>query len=201
MGVGTDWLTPPVPAEHRVPWQLVSVGSLVPKKGHDVLLEAIARADPRWTLVIVGDGPQRLLLARAIDELGLADRVVLAGARPESFVRDLVRTSEGFVLASVIAADGDRDGIPVALMEAMASATPVVASTVGAVEELVDRAGILVRRSDPSAFASAIDRLRDRDVRATLGACGRERVTCEFSSEASGAAVLATAQAYRKLAA
>jgi glycosyltransferase involved in cell wall biosynthesis len=133
----------------------------------------------------------------AIDRLGLTSRVQLVGARCESFVRDLVRRAQGFVLASVVAPDGDRDGIPVALMEAMAAATPVVASRVGGIEELVDGTGVLVPAADPKELASAINRLRDFDVRSSLGTRGRARVANEFSSDVSAEAILATADIYR----
>ncbi len=191
MGVTDEWLDSPVPTDEREKGLLVSVGSLVAKKGHADLIEAVALARQPWRVVIVGEGPDRDQLRRRAAELGIGARVDLVGARGEHEVRDLVRRAPpSSRLASVVAPDGDRDGVPVAIMEAMASATPVLSTTVGAIGELVTGAGVLVQAGKPSALAAGLDALEDPELRATLGAAGRERVQRDFRSAATARAVV-----------
>jgi glycosyltransferase involved in cell wall biosynthesis len=191
MGVTAGWLEPIAGA--RDPWSIVSIGSLVAKKGHDHLLGALAAADPRWRLEIVGDGPLRASLRSRRDDLGLADRVTFAGLVDEAGVRRLLDRAAVCCLACVEAPDGDRDGIPVALMEAMARGAAVVTTRVGAIEELVDGAGLLVDPGDDAALATAIDSLRDDGVRAKYAAAGRARVAEDFTVEQAAARVAALA--------
>ncbi len=163
MGVPDALLEKPQPMPDREPWLIVAVGSLVRKKGHDVLLAALARSDPRWRLVIAGEGPERRALEHEVRRLGLADRVQLRGHLGELEVESLVRRAAVCALACKEAPSGDRDGIPVALMEAMAMATPVVSSNIGGIPELVEDCGILVPPGDVAALArgSASSRIPD----------------------------------------
>ena len=190
MGVTDEWLDSPVPTDEREKGLLVSVGSLVAKKGHADLIEAVALARQPWRVVIVGEGPDRDQLRRRAAELGIGARVDLVGARAEHEVRDLVRSALRLRVGSVVVPDGDRDGVPVAIMEAMASATPVLSTTVGAIGELVTGAGVLVQAGKPSALAAGLDALEDPELRATLGAAGRERVQRDFRSAATARAVV-----------
>jgi colanic acid/amylovoran biosynthesis glycosyltransferase len=171
-------------------WHIVSVGSLLPKKGHDVLLRALAQADEHWSLTIVGEGPEREALDRLAVELGIADRVRLAGRLDETQVRELLDHATVSVLACRIAPDGDRDGIPVSLMEAMARRVPVISTRVSAIVELVDGAGIVVEPDDPAAIASALDELSAPARRDELAECGRQRVADDFVVERSAARVI-----------
>src|SRR5262249_53170885 len=180
MGVDRTWLGPPVPVDERESDLVVAVGSLVPKKGHDVLIDAIARTRRPWRAVIIGEGPERGALEHAIERAGLEDRVRLLGHCDEATVRGLVRRATVVGLACVVASDGDQDGIPVAFMEALASGTPVVTTRVGAIEELVEGCGVLVEAGNAQAFADALDGLEASDRRADLGARGRARVVSEF---------------------
>lgn len=160
MGVSGPWLST---ARSVVDQGLVvSVGSLVSKKGHDVLIQAMAQL-PTWRARIVGDGPLRSELQGLIDGLGLGERVELVGSKDEVSVRALVAEAQVFALACVDTPSGDRDGIPVALMEAMALGVPVVSTRVGAIPELVEGAGVLVEPGSPEALAAAIESLDDQE--------------------------------------
>lgn len=165
--------------------RIVSVGSLVPVKGHSVLLEA-TRQLKDWGVAfrceIIGDGPLRGFLRSRIEELGLGTEVVLRGPQPrEEVVRSLAR-SDVAVLASHPTPDGRREGIPVALMEAMASGLPVVSSDLSGIPELVTpEAGILVPPDDPEGLASAIRRLAESPgLRRSMGATGKRIVADSF---------------------
>ena len=174
-------VVPPVDQPH-----LVAVGRLVPKKGFDVLLRALARdeAPAATRLTLAGDGPEGPVLRRLAKELGLTDRIRFAGALSNEAVRDLMAKAAAFVLPCRQAADGDRDGIPVVLMEAMARGVPVISGDLPTIRELVSDkvSGLMVPPGDPVELALAIARLlTDEALRARLGAGGRARVTEEFS--------------------
>jgi glycosyltransferase involved in cell wall biosynthesis/GT2 family glycosyltransferase len=160
----------------------VAVGRLVEKKGFAGLLDAVAlleRADPLERLTIVGDGELRDPLRRRIAELGLEERVELAGAKPGAGVRAAIAAADVLVMPAVVAADGDRDSMPVVVKEAMAMEVPVVASDEVGLPELVDDAvGRLAPPGDPEALAAAIAAILALPVaeRAALGRAGRERV-------------------------
>ncbi|WP_144006714.1 glycosyltransferase [Pelomonas sp. KK5] len=136
---------------------LLSVGNLVELKGHVFLIEALARLLPshgQAQLVIVGEGPERgRLLARA-RELGVADRVMLAGSRPNTELFKWYSAADVSLLAS------SREGWANVLLESMACGTPVVATAVGGSPEIVsDAAGLLVQERSGEAFAAAIAQL------------------------------------------
>lgn len=155
---------------------VVAVARLVPKKGLDDLIRAAARLGGREFL-IAGDGPERRGLEDLIAELRAPVR--LLGPMPNSRVRRLVERASLFALPCVVAPDGDRDGIPVAIMEAMALELPVVSTReVGIPEAVDDDRGRLVPPRDPDALAAAIGELLslDPETRAEMGRAGREWV-------------------------
>lgn len=167
------------------PVVLLSVGRLVEKKGTDILLQALALlpAALHWRLEHVGGGPLRKTLERQAAALGLTDRVVWHGALAQDAVLDLYRRADLFVLASRIARDGDRDGLPNVLMEAQSQGLACVASDVSAIHELIvdGVTGVLVPAQDPQALARALERLlRDPQRRQLLGHAGQARVQAEF---------------------
>lgn len=174
----------PAAPDAREPGLIVSVGRLVPKKGFDVLIRALAKiAHEPWRCVIAGDGPERPRLESLRDELGLRDRVELLGAVSNDRVRSLLSRASLFALACRIDEEGDRDGIPVVLMEAMSFGLPVIAGDLPAIRELVDGAGtgLLATPGDAASVADAVARvLRDRAMAERLGAGGRRRVEEEF---------------------
>ena len=157
-----------------------SVGTLRPEKRFDVLLRAAARlvAWPGFRVVIVGAGPERGRLERLAAELGLADAVMLLGARTD--VPDVIRAFDVAVNCS------DFEGTPLSVLEYMDAGLPVVAARVGGLPSLIDDGvhGLLVPRRDPAALADALDELlADGDRRRAMGAAGRRRRSAEFDLE------------------
>jgi glycosyltransferase involved in cell wall biosynthesis len=168
------------------PVVLLSVGRLVEKKGTDVLLEALARlpAGLHWRLVHAGGGPLGATLKDRAEALGIAERIEWRGALPQPEILALYRAAD--LLASRIAADGDRDGLPNVLAEAQSQELACVASAVSAIPELIEegRTGLLVEPESPGALAAALAALiADPARRGAMGAAGRERVRAHFSVE------------------
>jgi glycosyltransferase involved in cell wall biosynthesis len=165
-----------------MPAALLAVGRLVPKKGFDVLIAAAARLTQPFRLRIVGEGPERDRLAHAIDALDLGDRVELCGARTHRELPDAYARAAVVVVPSVADATGDRDGLPNVVLEAMASARPVVAGDIGAVASAVDAdTGLLVPPGDANALAHALDELLAAPGRREgLGRAARARVERDF---------------------
>ena len=166
---------------------ILSVGRAVEKKGYPDLIAALARMpeSPAWRFVHVGGGPLIAQLRELAERAGIADRTQWAGAiaRPELLAR--LRAADLFVLASRVARDGDRDGLPNVLLEAQSQGLPCVATRVSAIPELIEDGvtGLLCPSGDPDALAAALERLlRDRSLRRRLGAAGERRVRSEFSS-------------------
>ncbi len=158
---------------------LLSVGRLVEKKGQDTLLEACALLRDRglvFRVEVVGEGPQRARLEDAIHRLGLNGHVALLGSRDRDEVRAAYDRAHVFVLPCRQTSVGDRDGLPVAIVEAMAVGVPVVTTPVAGIPELVGDgvSGILVPPDDPARLAEAVERvLTDRALRSRLVVGGR----------------------------
>jgi colanic acid/amylovoran biosynthesis glycosyltransferase len=174
-------------ADARV--DVLAVGRLVEKKGFDVLIDAVellVPTHPRLRVEIVGDGPERDRLADRIAARHVAGQVQLVGARPHATVLEMIGAASVVCLPCRIAADGDRDAMPVVLKEAMARAVPVVATAVAGIPEAVDdEVGRLVRPDDPAALAKALADLLDAPETArAAGRAGRARVLERFSLEA-----------------
>jgi glycosyltransferase involved in cell wall biosynthesis len=170
------------------PVRLLGVARLVPKKGIEVVLEALAAlpADLNWRYEHIGGGPLRDQLAAAAARLGLADRIGWRGPLPQEDVLDAYRAADLFVLASRIAPDGDRDGLPNVLLEASSQELTVVVTRMAAVPELVEDgvSGRLVAPDDPQALAETLhDLIGDPAGRLRLGRAGRARVLEQFAME------------------
>jgi glycosyltransferase involved in cell wall biosynthesis len=171
--------------EPASPPLLLSVGQLKEKKGQLDLVRACADLRDRGREVrcaIIGEGPLRAQLEAEIAQHNLQESVQLLGAIPHSEVVEHLRSAYAFVLPCVVAADGDRDGIPNAILEAMAMSVPVVSTAVSGIPEVVtaDR-GVLVEPHDPEGLADAIEQLLLDPPRAeTLGQAGRQFVMDEF---------------------
>ena len=162
-------------------------------KAQDDLLHAarlMLDQRPDFRFVVVGDGPEESRLKAIAADAGIGDRVVFTGARRD--VPDLVAAMDVFVLSSL------DEGMPMALLEAMTLGTPVVATAVGGVTELIehDANGLLVPARDPRALADACIALAS-NPRSALALAARARETIErgFSREANGAQVLDTYRA------
>lgn len=170
------------------PVRLLSVGRAVEKKGYDDVLKALALLpdDLDWRFVHVGGGQLLKDLGKLARDLGIADRIEWYGPMAQDSVMAAYRNADIFVLASRIAEDGDRDGLPNVLMEAQSQGLATVSTSVSAIPELVidEETGILVEPSRPNKLASAIERLiRDAPLREELAAAGARRVRLEFGHE------------------
>jgi len=172
-------------SETRENGLILCVARLVRKKGIHTLIRALSKVDRLgWCCEVIGDGPERASLERSAAELGIADRVRLLGSLPNDRVRERLGAAELFVLPCQRDDDGDADGIPVVLMEAMASGVPVIAGDLPSIRELVcdGRTGLLIPGADPDACAAAIVRLLDDPAeRDRLAEAGAARVREEFT--------------------
>jgi colanic acid/amylovoran biosynthesis glycosyltransferase len=172
---------------------ILSVGSLVEKKGHEYLIDACAQlADKgfKFQCSIVGGGSLQEKLQAQINKYSLQGIITLHGAKNQAQILDLYRHSDIFVLACVTALNGDIDGIPVVLMEAMAMQIPVITTPVTGIPELVQdgKNGFLVPERDAGALALAIERLiNDKSLRNKLGQQGRRTVLAGFDIHQTGA--------------
>lgn len=171
----------------------VCVASLQPYKGIKYLVRAcavVARSVEGFRCLVVGEGADRPELEALISGLGLSETVILLGARPQHEVAAMLGAADLFVLPSVVAPSGQMEGIPVALMEAMASRLPVVSTRLSGIPELVEdgQSGLLVPPADEAALADALTALcLDPGLRRRMGERGREKVAAEFELGASAA--------------
>jgi glycosyltransferase involved in cell wall biosynthesis/SAM-dependent methyltransferase/GT2 family glycosyltransferase len=178
------------------PIRVACVAAMKDYKGHRVLLDAVGRLARDGHAVdvdLVGDGPLRGELERQAARLNLVDHVRFLGALTEPEVAGVVDGADVFVLASRIQRDGDTDGIPVALMEAMASGLPVVASDVSGVPELVrdGETGLLAPVDDDAALADALRSiLHDADAAIARARAGRALVEERFAVAGEAARLL-----------
>ncbi|MDQ3455099.1 MAG: glycosyltransferase [Actinomycetota bacterium] len=165
-----------------------AVGRLVEKKGFDVLIDACARLSAAGRTVnceIAGTGPQMAALQARIDGHGLTGAVRLVGALSQDAVRDLLRGSSVFAAPCVVGSDGNRDGLPTVLLEAMALGTPCVGTDVTGIPEVIrdGETGFLVPQRDPAALATALARLLDESrTRTRLARNARALVEENFDS-------------------
>ena len=163
---------------------VLSVGRLVPQKAQQVLIQAaeiVIRSFPWTRFVIAGEGPEREALQSQIAQSGLGEGVRLLGARTD--IPELLAASDLFVLSS------SSEGMPVALLEAMASGLAVVTTRVGGMPDVISdgETGILVPPQDPFALAGAICKvLQDDDLRLRLGLSAKALIEKEFSLEKMG---------------
>ncbi|HIZ97196.1 MAG TPA: glycosyltransferase [Candidatus Janibacter merdipullorum] len=148
------------------PARVAAVGRLVEKKGFGDLLTAVATLVDEGRdvhLDLVGTGPLEPVLREQVRTLGLGDRVTMHGALPQGRVREIVADAAVFAAPCVIGADGNRDGLPTVLLEALALGTPAVSTPVTGIPEIVrhEETGLLVPESDPGALAAALARTLD----------------------------------------
>ena len=199
LGVNVALFQAPSERPPRTPEQatrVISIGRLVEKKGFELGLRAVARArsrGARLTYVIYGSGPLEAALERCIDDLGLRGVAQLCGPASQERLAEALRSSDVMLAPSITARGGDEEGIPIVLMEALATELPVVATDCGGVAELVadHGCGFLVPEQERSAMtealADALYRLSGSpELARRLGRAGRERVLEDFSEERQG---------------
>jgi len=197
-GVDADWFRPGAEEHKGEAVNILSVGRLIKKKGHEYLVDACALLAERglsFRCYIVGTGPLQRTLQARIDRHKLRQRVGLVGALREDRILELNQRSNIFALPCVVTESGDRDGLPVALIEAMACGLPVVSTRVTGIPELVDDAknGLLVNERDVISLADALEKLiRDGSLRAKMGHAARQTVLDRFKIQDNTAKLAAT---------
>jgi len=195
-GVDRAVFTPRVSPETNDRLQIICIAAFRAVKGHRHLIDACARLLARGVAFdcrLVGYGPLQGAIERQIQRMGLQAHVRLTGPQSRPDVVRLLGVSDVCVLTSVQVRSGSREGIPVALMEAMACELPVVASRISGIPELVEDgvSGILVPPGDPDAIAAALEHLATRpERRAHMGAKAREQIQ-EFYDLTQNSRVLA----------
>jgi len=173
------------------PLHIVAVGRLVPKKGFSHLIAALSLLQRRgvaWRADLIGEGPELDRLKRAAAAADLHN-LTFTGPLQQGAVRDLLGRADACVLPCVAAPDGDVDGIPVSLMEAMASGCPVISTRISGIPELIEDgvSGLLTPPGDAPALADALQRLAtEPDLASRLSRGGRAKVEQEFNLSHAG---------------
>jgi glycosyltransferase involved in cell wall biosynthesis len=195
-GVDTTVFSPANAYERSDELSILCVGTLDPRKGQAHLVDSCrilaGRGVPFRCKIVGGAGDRHALEAR-VTASGLDGRVELVGWQTRPEIVDLMRAADVVVAPSVPLRDGRQEGIPVTLMEAMATGVPVVASAISGIPELVEdgRNGLLVAPADPDALADALEKLQSSaDLRRRLGSAGREKVLRSFELRSNAADVI-----------
>ncbi|NLE75272.1 MAG: glycosyltransferase family 4 protein [Chloroflexi bacterium] len=173
----------PGPAQENAAGEFVIgyAGRLVPEKGVDLLLRAAAGLSGAWQVQVLGEGPSRPALQALTAELGVADRVRFAAARPSGEMPDWYRGLDALALPSLTRANW-KEQFGRVLVEAMACAVPVVGAQSGEIPHVIGRAGLTFPEGDVAALQGHLQRLHDDGAqRAALGQAGRQRVLEQFT--------------------
>ena len=184
-----NFLDPSTSVSDSGPVQILSVGRLVAFKGFEYLIEACEQLRQRsiqFRCEIIGEGPLRKTLQKHIDELRLGALITLAGALPQDCVLEKLQRCDIFALASTTDDNGASDVFPTVILEAMASARPVVSTTLAGIPEaVVDKeTGLLVPAGESGLFADGLEMLcRNAELRTRYGAAARARVEQNFQVE------------------
>jgi colanic acid/amylovoran biosynthesis glycosyltransferase len=177
--IDLDYFKPPAARLESKRFQILSVGRLVENKGHVYLIEACSllhRQGLEFECHIIGEGPLRPDLETLILKRNLKGIVYLRGKQPQSHIFQLLSRADAFVLACTVAANGKRDGMPVAIAEAMAMEIPVISTDIVGIHEMVrPGTGFLVPEGDASTLAEAIQKIycSDTPARIKMGREGR----------------------------
>jgi colanic acid/amylovoran biosynthesis glycosyltransferase len=158
------------PSSNHEPGLIVSIGRLVPKKGMHYLVEACAILRERNVLfraVIIGDGEERTQLEQVINKLALEQQITLVGALAQSEVIATLSCADLFVLPCIVGDDGDMDGLPTVILEAMAIGIPVVSTRLAGIPEMIHNQinGLLVEQKQAIELADAMQSLIESNDR------------------------------------
>ncbi len=168
------------------PPQIISVGRLIEKKGVPILIDAcaiLANRGCNYSCKIIGSGSLEASLREQIQQLGLQSIVEIIGPCPQNEVFEQVQNAAVFAAPYVIGKDGNRDGLPTVLLEAMALGTPCVSTDVTGIPEVVrdEETGLRVAQHDAKALADALERLlTDSTLRVRLATQARQLIESEF---------------------
>jgi len=176
------------------PLRILAVGRLVPKKGFDVLIDAAVRLRDKgadFQIRIVGDGEERLRLEERVGGCELTERILFTGEKSQEELREDFAWADVLAVPSVPAANGDIDGVPVVILEAMALGVPVVASRLSGIPEVVldGKTGVLAHPGDPDSLAAALCGTRPPS-RNDLASAARKRLESEYDLERNCARLL-----------
>ena len=172
------------------PVQILSVGRAVPKKGYDILLNALALlpANLNWRFTHIGGGDELAKLKPLAEKLGITDKITWKGALAQQEVLEHYRSADLFALACRVAADGDRDGLPNVLVEASSQNLVCVSTNISGIPELLTGGenGFVVPPEDPRLLAVALEHaIRQPDLRHRLGKAAEARVREHFDHNSS----------------
>ena len=185
-GVNTEVFRPrrAIDRESRGPLTIGYVGRMLPGKGLNILADALGKLEPEsWKLLVVGDGPERKNFGEALAARGLVNRAEFLGAVSYEKVPDIYQRVDLLVMPTQTT-KRIREQFGRVLVEAMASAVPVIGSTCGAIPEVIGEAGLVVPEGDPDALAGALEKLlADGALRERLVRAGLDRVNQHFSWE------------------
>lgn len=185
-GVDTSVFAPRPERPQHDPLVIVCVARLEAKKGHRYLIDACARlrdAGVRLRCLLIGDGELRGEIEAQIAQLNLGEQVTLLGRQPRPQVQAALANADVMVLPSITTEDRRQEGIPIALMEAMATALPVISTRISGIPELIEHgtSGLLVPERNAVALANALLLLaQNPDAGRVLGMAGRNRVLQVF---------------------
>ena len=186
------------------PPRVVAVGRLVEKKGFADLIDAcatLARRGREFSCQIIGAGPLAADLRARIERLGLQRRIELLGPRPQGDVLEYVQGAAVLAAPCVVGTDGNRDGLPTVLLEAMALGTPCVSTDVTGIPEVVrdEETGLTVPQHDAAALARALERLLvDHALRVQIANRARRLIEAEFDIHRNTARLRAIFQKARQ---
>jgi colanic acid/amylovoran biosynthesis glycosyltransferase len=165
------------------PLRIVTVARLVEKKGVADAIRAVSQLSIPCEYVVVGDGPLRHSLEQLAADRGVSDKVRFAGAQPAAEVVQFLHSADVLLAPSVTGRDGDIEGLPVSIMEGMASGLPVVATHHSGIPEVVSdgRSGFLVGEHDVDGLAKRLsDLAADSNLRVRMGLAGVDIAASEF---------------------
>jgi glycosyltransferase involved in cell wall biosynthesis len=192
---GLDLSNFPFQSPAQRPRHIVAVGRLIEKKGFDVLVEAcaiLANRGTRFTCDIIGSGDMEVPLRTQITANNLDGHVRLLGPQPQGNVIRQVQAGAVFAAPCVIGSDGNRDGLPTVLLEAMALGTPCISTDVTGIPEILhhEQTGLLVSQRSPTELADALARLLgDADLRVRLAANARAQIEENFDVRRNAAQI------------
>lgn len=194
-GADSSLFQPPASRPTR-PFTIGYVGRLVPQKGIDILLQAATRLQGDWRLRLVGGGPARHDMESRVESLGISDRVTFLGQLPSCALPAEYHRMDALVLPSLTGANW-KEQFGRVLVEAMASAAPVIGSDSGAIPSVIGDAGLIVPEGDVDRLAQAMQRLMNQpQLRETLARRGRKRFLAHFTHEQIAKA---TVEVYRTM--
>jgi glycosyltransferase involved in cell wall biosynthesis len=177
------------PAQKKKPMPpiILAVGQLMERKGFIYLLKASSLLKKKHLIfrcLIVGDGEDKESLIKHSESLGVCDVVTFMGRQPQEEVKKLLEDASVFTLPSIVTDEGGREGIPVALMEAMAMELPVVSTRTVGIPELIEYKveGLLVEQKNPEDLAHALEiLLLNKELRSEMGRAARKKIIREFN--------------------